>query len=203
METTERFFAVQKPLIFYAKHYGCLKVSIRQSIQRIAMDAWFSLEKGWIPLTVQNDKGETVPKPKKDWTACEKKATMYNSQALSVILGSLQMNQFTCVQGCVSPKEAWDILHVSFEGTSNVKRTRLDILASKFNTLTMGESVPVDDFNSMLSSLSQEASVLGKKYKEKKLVKKFLRSLPEIFQSHKSAIDVSLNQIERLLEGSS
>ena len=34
---------------------------------------------------------------------------------------------------------------------------------------------------------------MGKRYKDKKLVKKFLRSLPDKFQSHKSAIDVSLD----------
>ena len=110
-----------------------------------------------------------------------------------MIFGSLLRNKFTQVQGCLSAKEAWDILQVSFECTNNVKRTRLDMLASEFENLTMEVEESVDDFNGKLSSITQEAVVLGKTYKDKKMVKKFLRSLSDKLQSHKSAIDVSLN----------
>lgn len=96
----------------------------------------------------------------------------------------------------MSAKEAWDILQVTFEGTSTVKRTRLDMLASEFENLNMGEDDSVDDFSSKLSAIQQEAVVLGKTYKDKKLVKKFLRSLPSKFQAHISAIEVSLNSDE-------
>lgn len=103
------------------------------------MDAWFSVKKGWSPPTVKDAEGASILKPKKDWMTDEKTEAKHNSQALSVIFGSLPMNQFTRVQGCTSAKEAWDILQVTFEGTNNVKRTRLDILASDFENLTMGD----------------------------------------------------------------
>ena len=73
-----------------------------------------------------------------------------------------------------------------------MKWTRLDILASKFENLKMEIEESIEEFNSRLSSISQEAVFLGKRYKDKKLVKKFLKSLPDKFQSHKSEIDVSL-----------
>ncbi|KAG7544219.1 Zinc finger CCHC-type [Arabidopsis thaliana x Arabidopsis arenosa] len=135
-------------------------------------------------------------KPKKEWTTEEKNEAKFNAKALSAIFGSLPMNQFTRVQGCMSAKEAWDILQVTFEGTSTVKRTRLDMLASEFENLNMGEDDSVDNFSSKLSAIQQEAVVLGKTYKDKKLVKKFLRSLPSKFQAHISAIEVSLNSDE-------
>jgi len=103
------------------------------------------------------------------------------------------MNKFTQVQGCLSAKEAWDILQDSFKGTSNVKRTCLDMLASEFVNLTMEVEESVDDFTEKLSSITQEAVVLGKTYKDKKMVKKNLKSLPDKLQSHKAEIDVSLN----------
>jgi len=103
------------------------------------------------------------------------------------------MNKFTQVQGCLSAKEAWDILQDSFKGTSNVKRTCLDMLALEFVNLTMEVEESVDDFTDKLSSITQEAVVLGKTYKDKKMVKTFLKSLPDKLQSHKSEIDVSLN----------
>ena len=84
-------------------------------------------------------------------------------------------------------------MNVSFEGTSNVKRTRIDMLVSEYERVTMGNEKSVEEFSNKLSSISQEAVVLGKTYKDKKLIKKFLRSLPDKFQSHKSAIEVALN----------
>ncbi|KAG7636059.1 Transposon En/Spm-like [Arabidopsis thaliana x Arabidopsis arenosa] len=117
-------------------------------------------------------------------------------RALSVILGSLPMNKFTQVQGCLSAKEAWDILQDSFKGTSNVKRTCLDMLALEFVNLTMEVEESVDDFTDKLSSITQEAVVLGKTYKDKKMVKTFLKSLPDKLQSHKSLVKRESNPKE-------
>jgi len=192
-EKAQRFIAIPKPLKLDAEHYGYWKVLIKRSIQSIDMDAWFAVEDGWMPPTTKDAKRDIVSKSRTEWIADEKTAANHNSQALSVIFGSLLRNKFTQVQGCLSAKEVWEILQVSFECTNNVKRTRLDMLASEFENLTMEAEESVDDFNGKLSSITQEAVVLGKTYKDKKMVKKFLRSLPDKFQSHKSAIDVSLN----------
>ncbi|KAL1207217.1 hypothetical protein V5N11_010277 [Cardamine amara subsp. amara] len=60
--------------------------------------------------------------------------------------------------------------------------------------MSAGESI--DDFSSKMSSIRQEVIVLRKKYMDKKLVKKFLRSLPSKFQTHKYAIEEALNSDE-------
>lgn len=116
--------------------------------------------------------GATVLKPKRNWTAKEKATARSNAHALSAIFNSLPVNLFTKVQGCTSVKEAWDILQVTFEGTSNVKRTRLDTLVSEFENLFMRNDESINDFSSKLSTMTQEAVVLGECYKDKKLVKK-------------------------------
>ncbi|XP_010474203.1 PREDICTED: uncharacterized protein LOC104753683 [Camelina sativa] len=157
------------------------------------MEAWFAVEDGWTEPMVKNDEGESMAKPRKQWTAEEKTEAKHNSQAFSVIFNSLPLDQFNSVQGCVAAKEAWDILQVIFEGTSNVKRTRLNNLASDFENLSMEEGETIASYNSRLSAIAQEAVIMGKRYKDKKLVKKFLKSIPDKFQPHRSTIDVSLN----------
>ncbi|XP_010424417.1 PREDICTED: uncharacterized protein LOC104709518 [Camelina sativa] len=160
------------------------------------MEAWFAVEDGWSHPTEKNEIGELLPKHRKKWTAEEIAESKHNSQALSVIFKSLPREIFNQVQGCVAAKEAWDILVVTFKGTCRIKRTRLDNLASDFENLQMTKTESVADYRSRLSGIAQEAVVLGKRYKDKKLVKKFLRSLPDKFQPHRSAIDVSLNSDE-------
>ena len=44
-------------------------------------------------------------------------------------------------------KEAWDILHVHFEGTDAVHESKLELLTTKFENLWMSEEVTVNDFN--------------------------------------------------------
>ncbi|KAG7559347.1 Nucleic acid-binding OB-fold [Arabidopsis thaliana x Arabidopsis arenosa] len=82
---------------------------------------------------------------------------------------------------------------IHYEGTAKVQTSRKDMLASRFENLKMEENESISDFSSKLSSLAQEASTLGKKYKDKKLVKKFLRCLPSKFLAYKTALTVSNN----------
>lgn len=59
------------------------------------------------------------------------------------------------------------ILQRTFEGATSVKRTRLDLLASKWETLKMGKNDSIADFSAKICSINaNEASVLGNKYKE-------------------------------------
>ncbi|XP_010445553.1 PREDICTED: uncharacterized protein LOC104728236 [Camelina sativa] len=196
MEKSLEVVALQGPLKLDLECFGYWKVSIKQVISSIDMKAWFAVEDGWSHPTEKNEKGELVQKHRKKWTAEEKAESKHNSQALSVIFKSLPRDIFNQVQGCESAKKAWDIRVITFEGTCRVRRTRLDNLASDFENLQMTETESVADYSSRLSGIAQESVGLGKRYKDKKLVKKFLRSLPDKFQLHKSAIDVSLNSDE-------
>lgn len=118
-------------------------------------------------------------KPKKDWNTEEKTQSKYYSKALSPIWRSLSKNQFEQVQSCITAKEAWDTLMTQYEGTDSVRRAMIDMLASNFETMTMGEDETIQAYSGHLSSVANEVVVLGKKYKSKKLGKKLMRSLPK------------------------
>ncbi|KFK21896.1 hypothetical protein AALP_AAs60866U000100 [Arabis alpina] len=188
MENPQHVYAILEH-----ENFGWWKVQVQALIQGIDEDAWTIVEEGWSKPTVINDAWVIVVKPKRVWTVDEKSKSKYNSKALSLIWKSLSKAQFEQVQSCVTAKEAWDKLVTQYEGTDSVRRTQVDMLASKFETMTMEKHESVEAFSGRLNAISNETSVLGKKYKDKKLVKKFLKSLLDKFQSHKSAIDVSKN----------
>ncbi|KFK39496.1 hypothetical protein AALP_AA3G251400 [Arabis alpina] len=188
MENPQHVYAILEP-----ENFDWWNVQVQALIQGIDEDAWTMVEEGWSKPTVMNDAGVIVVKPKRDWTVDEKSKSKYNSKAMSLIWKSLSKAQFEQVQSCVTAKEAWDKLVTQYQGTDSVRRTQVDMLASKFETMTMEEHESVEAFGGRLNAIANEAFVLVKKYKDKKLVKKFLRSLPDKFQSHKSAIDVSMN----------
>ena len=67
------------------------------------------------------------------------------------------------------------------------------MLASQFENLTMEETENIEEFSGKISAIASEAHNLGKKYKDKKLVKKLLRCLPSRFESKRTAMGTSLD----------
>ena len=177
-------------------NYGLWKSRMRSTIRGIDAMAWKSVTTGWSEPKAKDVNGVESNKEEELWTETELKMAKFNSRALSAIHASVTKKHFELIQGCETAKEAWEILQTHFEGTSKVKSSQLDYLASKFENLKMGESESVEEFSSQLSGIAQESLVLGKKYKDKKLVKKFLRCLPSKYTTYKAAMSVSLNTDE-------
>ena len=182
--------SVQKAIMLNADQYGHWKARMKQMIRGINEDAWTAVEIGWEEPTIVTG-GEKKPKPKEDWSEAEHNASKFNAKALSVIFGAIEVEQFQLIQGSTSAKEAWEILLNSFEGDESVKRTRLDHLGSQFENLRWSDNDSVASFSAKLSSMAHESFVLGKKYKEKKLVKKLLRCLPTKFEAHKVVLQMT------------
>ena len=69
-------------------------------IRGVDEDAWTSVEDGWSAPTVIMEDKTVGPKPKDQWTDGEKKASKFNSKALTVIFSSVDVEQFKIIQGC-------------------------------------------------------------------------------------------------------
>ena len=195
METTE-FMVVHKSLMLDENNFGHWKVRMKQQLKEIEEDTWTAVETRWTDPKKFTEEDEEIPKPKNKWTKAEKTASRLNAKALSEICNAISSNQFKLEQGCCPAKDAWDTLVEYYEGTSTVKRARLDYLESQFENLRMTEEESITSFSSKLSSIANEATVLGKNFKDKKLVKKMIRCLPEKYASYKALSKVRMNRYE-------
>ncbi|KAG7568130.1 Zinc finger CCHC-type superfamily [Arabidopsis thaliana x Arabidopsis arenosa] len=196
MDDIFREWLAVKSLALDAENYGYWKVNMKAIIQGIDEDAWTAVEDGYEVPKIEEKDGSIVTKPKAKWTKNEKTMSRYNAKALSTIFTSVNKNQFKLIQGCESAKEAWDKLEKVFEGTKSVKISRIDRLASQFKNLRMDEHENVTDFSAKLCAIANEAHVIGKTYKDKKLVKKLLRCLPKRFEAQKAAMETAFNTDE-------
>ncbi|KAG7533848.1 Zinc finger CCHC-type superfamily [Arabidopsis thaliana x Arabidopsis arenosa] len=196
MDDIFREWLAVKSLALDAENYGYWKVNMKAIIQGIDEDAWTAVEDGYEVPKIEERDGSIVTKPKAKWTKNEKTMSRYNAKALSTIFTSVNKNQFKLIQGCESAKEAWDKLEKVFEGTKSVKISRIDRLASQFENLRMDEHENVTDFSAKLCAIANEAHVIGKTYKDKKLVKKLLRCLPKRFEAQKAAMETAFNTDE-------
>ncbi|XP_013632638.1 PREDICTED: uncharacterized protein LOC106338144 [Brassica oleracea var. oleracea] len=95
-----------------------------------------------------------------------------------------------------SVEDGWSAPTVVLEDKKYQYEKRLDHLASKFENLRMSDDEPIDEFICKISELASEASVLGKKYEEKDLVKKLLRCLPPRFEAYKAVLTLAVDTDE-------
>ena len=70
----------------------------------------------------------TIEKPKEQWDEDERRRVQYNLKAKNIITFALGMDGYFRVLNCKNEKEMWDTLQVTHEGTTDVKRSRINTL---------------------------------------------------------------------------
>ena len=73
---------------------------------------------------------------------------------------SVNNNQFKLISACESVKDAWIILQNAHKGTSLVKISKLQMLASRFENLRMMKNETISDFNFKFCDIANEAFAL-------------------------------------------
>lgn len=78
------------------------------------LSVWLSIQQGWKrPIT-----------PEESWGKTQKKAHTTNYKALNAIFCAVSQNEFRRICSLTVAKEAWDLLKVTHEGTSVVKKIK-------------------------------------------------------------------------------
>ena len=142
---------------------------------------WQVVEIGWI-------KPKEVPV---DWDVAKIKAANFNSRALNALFSAVTNEEFKKISSTETAKEAWTILHTTYEGTKVVKDLKLQRLTTSFEEIKMEEDESFDDFYVKLKDVVNSAFNLGKTIPEPKIVRKVLSSLPERFHAKITAIEES------------
>ncbi|KAL5179343.1 hypothetical protein HKD37_01G000674 [Glycine soja] len=95
----------------------------------------------YIPKVVVD--GKEVEKDFNSWTPEENMHDQYNVSAKNIFASILNLDKFYCASQCANAKEIWEILEVTREGTTKVKRARKNTLIQEYEMFKMllGESI--------------------------------------------------------------
>ncbi|KAL5550116.1 hypothetical protein UlMin_000292 [Ulmus minor] len=140
-------------------------------------DVWFSILEGY-KIPAEQTEGGIVQKPHSKWSTQEKRDSNMNSKDLNAIFCGVDDLNFRYIQNCKIAKKAWDKLEVAHEGTEAVKRSKLQMLNSQFESIQMEEEEKVAEFYAKLIDITNRSCLLGEEYIESKIVRKIIRSLP-------------------------
>ena len=87
----------------------------------------------------------------------------------------------------------WDKLELIYEGTSEVKDTKANLLITEYEIFKMKTDESISDMFSWLMQLINHLKALGKTYTDSKLVRKVLQSLTSIWHAKVTVIEDSKN----------
>ena len=87
------------------------------------------------------------------------------------------------------PRKLGRYLETTYEGTNNVKDTKLQMLTTQFEKLRMSEDESLDSFYSKLNEVVIGKFNLGEKTEDSKVIRKILWSLLESFRAKVTAIE--------------
>ena len=64
----------------------------------------------------------------------------YNLKAKNIITSTLGMDEYFRVSNCKNAREMWDTLQVTHEGTTDVKRSRINTPTHEYELFTMNQN---------------------------------------------------------------
>ncbi|CAL1376722.1 unnamed protein product [Linum trigynum] len=77
------------------------------------------------------------------WSAAQKKSTQLNQRAMHILQSAMVPDEADKVENCDTARKIWRTLETTYEGTSNIKETRIDLLMHEHAAFDMlpGESI--------------------------------------------------------------
>ena len=172
------------PPLFNGSNYSTWKNHMKIHILCEGIKYWKVIIHG--PFIPKNDNGDIQDELEysdEDW-----EKVYVNAKAMKLILCALTIEEKNRMGSCVSAKDMWDRLRVTYEGTNQVRETKINMLLHEYEMFTMkdGESINamLDRFGEIINGLSS----LGKATSDSEQVKKILRSLPREWDSQVTAI---------------
>ncbi|KAI3802318.1 hypothetical protein L1987_30448 [Smallanthus sonchifolius] len=127
---------------------------------------------------------ENVPKPISKLDAEEKKIYDREKKALGSITMSLTRDLFHSFRGYESSKDLWKALQKRFEGNSDIKKSKRDLLRKQYECFRFIENESLDDVISRFYHLQTELKSFELKYPEEEMVEKFLDALPPRYEMY-------------------
>ena len=69
---------------------------------------------------------------------------------------SLSINEYDLISSCESAKEIWDLLKITYEGTKEIRKSKLDLFSTQFESFPMNEGELIHQVRTRFSNITDE-----------------------------------------------
>ena len=164
-----------RPLLFNGINYAYWKICMRIHIQSVDWKTYDMIEEGYESLTKQVNGAKNV-KLIFEWNEKELKFANLNSKALGTLINGLTQTEFFKVMNITCAKDLWDYLEVTHEGTSHVKKSKINMLVKDFEMFFMKTNEAIYELFNRFKGIANELQAL---WEGRDVRQDVLRSLPK------------------------
>ncbi|KAH9770099.1 Integrase catalytic domain-containing protein [Citrus sinensis] len=178
-----------RPPFFDGNDYAYWKTRMRIYLQALDYEIWEVVCDGpFIPM-FKDEVGDDIPKPSSQWSELEKRKMSLNSKAMNALFCALDKKEFHRVSNCESAQEIWNKLEVVYEGTNQVKESKISRHTRQYELFQMEQNENVYSMYTRFTDIVNTLSALGKTFSNSEKVKKINRSLPKEWRPKRTAIE--------------
>ncbi|KAK8983114.1 hypothetical protein V6N11_057870 [Hibiscus sabdariffa] len=179
--------SITKPPFFNGDNYPYWKNRMMLFIKSNDYQVWDVVEDGpFIRMKREGDR--LIPKVKMEMTDDDHRRMQVNDKALHMLFCSLGPDMYSKMSSYTSAKELWDTLETTYEGTNDVKETKIGLLNLSYENFKMEPDENVTKMFDRFSVIVNGLKGFGGIIPEDKLVRKLLYSLSESWDSKRTAI---------------
>jgi len=106
-----------------------------------------------------------------------------NAKAHYALIATLNDDDISRVINCKFACEIWSNLLATNEGTSQIKRAKIDLLCSQYENFSMNENEIIDDMITRFTKISNGLSSLCDSIDNDQKVRRVIQALPQFGKS--------------------
>ena len=136
-----------------------------------------------VPMKKKVKSEELELKLQNEWTKVEVKKVQVNFKAINTVRCTLNPTKFNRILTCKTAKEIWDKLKVTYEGTSQVKESKIALLSNQYEMFKIQPNGIITSWFDRYTTIVNQLNQLGRVIPEDKMVKRLVKSLLKTWRS--------------------
>uniref|UniRef100_A0A2N9FQY8 CCHC-type domain-containing protein n=1 Tax=Fagus sylvatica TaxID=28930 RepID=A0A2N9FQY8_FAGSY len=138
--------STHRPPLFIGSDYGYWKNRMIMYIKGQDYHVWRIIANG-PHIPTKTVEGATLVKLESEWNEADVKLIELNCKAMSTLYCALDPIEYNRVSGCDSAKEIWDKLEVTYEGTNQVKESKMNMLVHEYELFVMKKDENISEMS--------------------------------------------------------
>ncbi|GAV58052.1 UBN2 domain-containing protein, partial [Cephalotus follicularis] len=131
-------------------------------IQSLDYNLWDLIVDGPHLPSIRDENGENIPKPRISYNDDDRRRVQLNAKAKHVIICAINSSEFNRVSSCISAKQMWDRLEITYKWTNQVKDAKISMLVHEYELFQMNED---EDIKSMFTRFTNIINALQSLHK--------------------------------------
>ncbi|XP_075091982.1 uncharacterized protein LOC142172107 [Nicotiana tabacum] len=152
-----------RPPYFNGQYFSHWKVRMKIYAKSYYVKVWRVIKKGNHPLPAAAQP-PADPEDIDEYTDEQMVVVQVNAKARNLLYNAISGEEYEKISNCDTAKEIWDKLEVTYEGTSKVKETHINMLVHDYELFQMKEGEFIEEMFARISKIISDLKAFGKPY---------------------------------------